>query len=89
MNLPLDEIEKIALEFKWDFLEHQKNIKMVSFVKRDMRINIYISTGTVATCLNHPKQGKTQMFRRNVDLTLLQKIFENPRIHSNKGYQKK
>ena len=28
-----------------------------------VRINIYTTTGTVATCLDHPRVGKGQLFR--------------------------
>ncbi len=43
----------------------------------------------MSTSLDHPRQGKTQLFRRNVDLTLLREIFLNPRIHTDLGYQTK
>ena len=49
--------------------------------------NVYYTTGTVATCLNHPRQGKTQLFRRNMTLPDLKSIFQNPRVHSGVGYQ--
>jgi hypothetical protein len=51
-----------------------------------VRINVYYSTGTVGTCLSHPRQGKTQLFRRNVSKHQPQDIFENPRTHTGKGY---
>jgi hypothetical protein len=54
------------------------------------RINVWSSLKrgtTVGTYLNHPKQGKTQLFRRWVSEKELVKIFENPRIHSGKGYR--
>lgn len=46
------------------------------------QINVWTSTGTVGTYLNHPKQGKTQLFRRGVSRKLLTKIFTNPRVHT-------
>lgn len=49
-----------------------------------IRINIFWTTGTVGTCLDHPRQGKTQLFRRHVDLSTLREIFKNPRVHT--GY---
>lgn len=84
-----EEIELLAKKHGWNFLIWQDNISMLSFKKNDMRINIYITTMTVATCLNHPKKGKTQMFRKNVDNKLMSNIFRNPRIHANTGYRKK
>jgi len=53
---------------------------------RGVRINIYFTTGTVATCLDHPKRGKSQLFRRNMTYADLEDIFENPRVHTDGGY---
>ncbi len=44
---------------------------------------------TVGTALNHPKQGKTQLFRRRQSVRQLLKVFENPRFHTGKGYYRK
>ena len=44
---------------------------------------------TVQTALNHPKMGKTQLNRKNITLKELAMIFNNPRIHTKKGYYKK
>jgi len=62
---------------------------VISFRKGDsspIRINVYWTTGTVGTCLDHPRQGKTQLFRRNVDLSTLREIFKSPRVHTGAGY---
>jgi len=75
--------------YKWEFLTFQEDIKMLSVFKPEMRINIYTTTMTVATCLDHPKKGKTQMFRRKVDIKTMNKIFRNPRLHTDLGYRKK
>ena len=56
----------------------------------EVRINVYFTTGTVSTSLDHPTSGKTQLFRPNgPDYELLDKIFENPRVHTDKGYREK
>lgn len=47
-------------------------------IRGTVRINVYWGTGTVGTCLDHPARGKTQVFRRNVGLRMLGKIFGNP-----------
>ena len=52
-----------------------------------VRIDVYFTTGTVTTSLDHPKQGKGQLQRSfQPDYVLLQKIFENPRYHTDSGY---
>jgi len=53
-----------------------------------VRINIYFTTGTVATCLDHPKRGKGQLFRRNMTYADLEDIFDNPRVHTDTGYHR-
>lgn len=85
-----------AKEHKW------KKVKttdpyMVSFEKgqgRDWnRINVWTSKRsfqyTIGTYLTHPKQGKTQLFRKNLHLEELECFFKNPREHSGKGYKTK
>jgi len=54
-----------------------------------IRINVYWTTGTVGTCLSHPRKGKTQLFRRNVDMNTLRAIFSNPRQHTGSGYYRR
>ena len=55
-----------------------------------VRLNVWLTTGTVSTSLDHPTSGKTQLFRKNgPDYDLLDRIFENPRVHTDKGYGEK
>jgi hypothetical protein len=89
MEYSRSDIDPIARKHGWTFVTFQVNIGMLSYKKGDVRINIYTTKMTVATCLNHPKKGKTQMFRKKVTLTELQDIFKNPRVHTNKGYRTK
>ena len=61
-----------------------------SFTRKGTRINIWYAkngTFTVGTALEHPRQGKTQLFRRNVSPKLLERILDYPRVHTNKGYK--
>lgn len=83
----LERIRKIAREEGWAELDHQENVFMVSFMHAQRRINIYYTKMTVATCLDHPKYGRTQLFRRHVwDEGELRSLFKNPRTHTQKGY---
>ena len=85
------EISTIAERHGWKLVAIQLDIGLCSFTKQlkgeFAKVNVYRTTMTVATCLNHPKQGKTQLFRKKVSEKLLEQIFENPRIHTNKGYK--
>jgi hypothetical protein len=83
----------ISLETGWVIRKDDPKDRVIIFRKRDQvsgnkyQIDYYYTTGTIKTSLDHPKEGKTQMFRRNVDGGLLRRIFENPRVHTDKGYQ--
>lgn len=85
----LEEIRALAKINGYTEIDYQPNSRMISFTKKGNRINIYYTTMTVGTCIKHPKKGKTQLFRKKVDKKLLNMIFINPRIHTNKGYRKK
>ncbi len=85
----LKEIQRLAKIYCWEEVEWQENISMLSFVKQGARINVYVTRMTVATCINHPQKGRTQLFRKQVDVNLMAKIFRNPRVHTKRGYQKK
>jgi len=92
--MDIDEIKELAEKHDWKFLTFQENIGMASFTKpngerKDNRINIYITKMTVATCMDHPKQGNTQMFRKNVTPKEMNQIFHDPRVHTDKGYKTK
>mmetsp|Transcript_36901 Transcript_36901/g.89613 ORF Transcript_36901/g.89613 Transcript_36901/m.89613 type:complete len:585 (-) Transcript_36901:75-1829(-) len=66
--------------------------RLISFSKdgsTKTRINVYYTTRTVGTALDHPKQGKTQLFRRDCSNAELAEIMRNPRVHTNKGYNRK
>ena len=49
-------------------------------------LHIWCTTGTVASFLDHPNQGRTQLYRRNVDWSMLVQIMQNPRVHTGQGY---
>ena len=89
MSLSLDAIRSIANKHGYEELSHSEDSRVVSFrggPAKSTRINVYYTTGTVGTCLNHPKRGKTQLFRRDMSLDNLENIFENPRVHTGGGY---
>ena len=82
-------IEEMAFHYGWKMIDRQENIGMISFERDNVRINIYVTKMTVATCLPHPTKGATQLFRKNVSGETLQKIFINPRVHTDLGYYEK
>lgn len=87
--IPIDQIEEIATKNYFNRIDYQEKIGLISYSDGSTRINIYLTKMTVSTCLNHPKKGKTQLFRKNVNKEMLLQIFEYPRKHTGKGYYTK
>lgn len=80
---------RIADHYQWEYIGADDSVKMISFRKDEKRINVYLTTMTVATALNHPTKGKTQLFRKDVSLYVLEKLFADPRTHTGRGYYRK
>ena len=59
---------------------------MASYRRGACRLNFWLTTGTVGSYLDHPRQGKTQLFRRDIGMEEAEAIFQNPRIHTGRGY---
>lgn len=80
-----------SLASQWGFQEVQYNPTscVIGFRRGNELVNVYYSTGTVGTCTNHPKQGKTQLFRRHVSYDDLARIFQNVRTHTGLGYYRR
>lgn len=89
-GMPVERIRHLAAATgELEEIMFNSDSRAISFRRKDgsgARINVYYTTGTVGTALEHPKSGKTQLFRRNVDITELLEIFLNPRVHTGAGY---
>mmetsp|Transcript_19859 Transcript_19859/g.25575 ORF Transcript_19859/g.25575 Transcript_19859/m.25575 type:complete len:408 (+) Transcript_19859:60-1283(+) len=93
--LPLNDVRRLALECNLKEIQFNETSRVLAFRSKgnggkfgrsSTRFNVYYTTGTVGTYLEHPRQGKTQLFRRNVSLTMLEDIFQSPRLHTDFGY---
>ena len=82
-------VTDIARSHKYVIDDWQANTGTIIFTNGNVKIVVYLTTMTVATCIKHPKKGKTQLFRRNVSFDELEKLFKNPRTHTGKGYYEK
>lgn len=78
---------QIVVKSRFDLDNILSGIKSIN--REKIRMNIYLTKSTVATCLKHPYKGKTQLFRKGVRLSQLEMLFINPRQHTGKGYYKK
>jgi hypothetical protein len=66
----------------WDVTEFFEN-------NDGVKLDWYFTTGTVKTSLDHPTQGRTQLFAAKVDPETYVSILHNPRAHTGKRYQKR
>ena len=85
-------INTLMLTSKFDYSTTEKCIicHQIDVDRRDgIRLNFWLSTGTVGSYLDHPRQGKTQLFRRQISMSDASEIFNNPRQHTGKGYHTK
>lgn len=73
----------------WKEVGHYEQSRVVSFKRDGERMNVYPTTGTVGTALDHPTGGKTQLVRREVYTEQLEQIANNPRTHTRRGYYRR
>ena len=87
------EVIRLANKFSYRFLGEIEDRSLLKFCRktsgRTIRINVYYTTRTVQTTLDHWKHGRKQLTRRNVGYSLLKKILQYPRVHTGRGYFEK
>jgi hypothetical protein len=66
MVLPLEEVRSLAASHGYQEIQYNPTSRVIIFSNGSMQVNVYYTTGTIGTCLDHPTQGKTQLFRRGV-----------------------
>ena len=103
MEKIIEEIKRLATNREWTLICEQPKTSMISFEKefeyssKPVRMNVYYTKDstmkwlnlTIATAMDHPKKGKTQMYRRKINNTEFIKLLKNPRHHTGRGYQTK
>eukprot|EP00592_Proboscia_alata_P025164 CAMPEP_0194437008 /NCGR_PEP_ID=MMETSP0176-20130528/97658_1 /TAXON_ID=216777 /ORGANISM="Proboscia alata, Strain PI-D3" /LENGTH=173 /DNA_ID=CAMNT_0039257887 /DNA_START=53 /DNA_END=570 /DNA_ORIENTATION=+ len=93
MSLDLEDIRSAARHCGLQEIYFKKASAVISFApptnsNKFRRINVYYTTGTVGTCIDHPSQGATQLFRRGVGIDLLKQLMLEPRTHTGDGYHR-
>jgi hypothetical protein len=76
-----------ATQFGWEFTGSSGVTEF--FQKDGVKLDWYFTTATMKTSLDHPKQGRTQLFAGQVDPNTYRAILENPRAHTGKRYHRK
>lgn len=94
MSLDKDSVIQQAESQQWDFFRYDRNDGQKVFLQRTLQgdryeMHVWCTTGTVATFLDHPRQGKTQLFRRDVSWSMLRRLLNNPREHTGTGYHER
>lgn len=82
-------VSQAAQERGWTQVAHNETSRVLGYTRGDERVNVYYTTGTVGTCVDHPSSGRTQLFRQGQDSAGLNDIFDNPRVHTGTGYYRK
>jgi len=81
------ELDYMAETRGWETLDASSSeAPMASYRKDGTRLNFWLTTGTVGSYLDHPSQGKTQLFRRQINMSQASDLFQNPRQHTGAGY---
>jgi len=87
------DVKELAIDYGWTELpthpqDEDKMMRFFSGKHEGVTVNVNLHTGTVATSLEHPLKGKTQLYRgqRNT-LGQLVEVFDNPRVHTDSGYK--
>ncbi|EPZ34257.1 hypothetical protein ROZALSC1DRAFT_30458 [Rozella allomycis CSF55] len=76
-------------DYGWNYQGSNQQSRVEFYERSGVKMDYYPTTGTVKTSMNHPTQGPTQMFRRDLSESSFQKVLENPRHHTGQGYQRK
>ena len=88
-----DEVDEIAISLRYEKCPvHSRNVwRMATYMSEDgiVKVHVYLRTRTVVTQLDHPRKGKTQLFRRDISKEELVRILQDPREHTSKGYYKR
>jgi Fic family protein len=85
-----DKVKRLGKSHGWKMSAVKKSSAgMIAMEKGTVRINIWPTTCTVGTYLEHPTQGKTQLYRGHNSYKELEDIFKDPRKHTGKGYHNK
>jgi hypothetical protein len=85
----VDLVRGIAIAYDIQEISHNVTSRCISFrTDSNERINVYYTTRTIGTALDHPSQGKTQLFRRKCTIDDLKQILQNTRYHTRRGYKK-
>lgn len=82
-----DEVIEQAVRQGWKNTRYDRAQGQLVFLERWLQddkyeLHVWCTTGTIGSYLDHPRQGPTQLYRRNVSWSELRQIMNNPRVHT-------
>lgn len=84
----VEDLKFLAEIYGWKFGWHKIEYSELYFRKGGVGLTIWYTKMLVRTVMTHPRMGNTEMYRKKVDMSLMEMLFDNPRVHTNKGYIK-
>lgn len=86
-DMEINEIRKLAKKFGWTEYSFWPTFSIVHFSKDGVNLTVkYGVLSEVVTEIYHPKsKAWTTLVRAGCDKELLEKVFDNPRVHTKKG----
>lgn len=73
----------------WQAVEFFERTVVHDSTELVVKLDWYFTTATIKTALDHPTQGKTQLFGKQVGSSEFKKILTNPRVHTGNRYQRR
>jgi hypothetical protein len=83
------EVDVLAKRYGWSMLAFHIKTYTLNLERDGVKMNVYLTTFTIQTALEHPKLGKTQLNRKLLTKREREQVFFNPRQHTQKGYYKR
>lgn len=77
---------QLMYENGWTMIKFHESNYIMNLERGKVKMNVYLTTLTIQTSMNHPKKGKTQLNRKKLTQNELKTVFKNPRVHTKKGY---
>lgn len=85
----LENIRFLAKIYGWQETKLDTKACILLIQKKRKKLQIAYTKMTVISILDHPKLGRTHLIRKEVSLDLFEKLLNNPRIHTDKGYYRR
>jgi hypothetical protein len=75
------ELQHQARRHGWEEVYYKKDRELIGFHKDGTRMDFYLRTMRLVTCLRHPRRGCTVLERGPVAISQVEELFDNPRAH--------